>query len=412
MVRLGQFCSGRLPDHSLAGTISPGGIIGLPSTRKETFMLRTIHPSHLTASQRQRGIRALMVSTFFSWAGFFMVIPLMAVYYVDHLDWAAGAIGIVLAIRQFGQQALTTLFGLVCDRTGPKPLICVGMLTRAGGFAALGYAESFVPVLVAALVLALGGAMFEAPKSASLAALSTPETRQRLFSLMGVIGGVGTTIGTQLGAVLIRVDFALVCLAGAAAFVVIFVAVALLMPPIGVSLVPVGSSTGMRRALTDRVFVAFLIILSGYWFAWTQFGLTISLVAVDIADTESAVSWIYLVNAVVTIGLGYFLPRFLERWLTSLELLVAGSMVIGVGLLAVGMFNHVVGVLFAAAIFSIGAVMARPGQETVTANLADPSARGAYFGVAALSLAVGGGLGNLVGGLIYDIGKDGASHLP
>jgi MFS family permease len=57
-------------------------------------------------------------------------------------------------------------------------------------------------------------------------------------------------------------------------------------------------------------------------------------------------------------------------------------------------------------------VLARPGQETVTANLADPAARGTYFGVAALSLAVGGGLGNYLGGLIYDMGGDGGNQMP
>lgn len=375
-------------------------------------MPRTISPSDLSRSERQRGIQALMVSAFFSWAGFFMVIPLMAIHYVDNLGWAAGTIGLVLALRQFTQQTLTTFFGVVCDRTGPKPLICGGMLIRACGFLAMAYAETFVPVLVAALIVAFGGSMFEAPKSASLATLSTPATRQRLFSLMGVIGGVGTTVGTQLGAVLIRADFSLVCLAGAAAFFVIFVAVAILMPPIGVSIGLVGSAAGMRQVLNDRVFIAFLVILSGYWFAWTQFGLTISLAAADIAGTDSAVAWIYLVNAMVTVGLGYLLPRFLERWFTSLQLLIAGSLVIGMGLLAVGLAANITGVLVAAAIFSLGAVMARPGQETVTANLADPVARGTYFGVAALSLAVGGGLGNYLGGMIYDIGKTGTSQLP
>lgn len=376
-------------------------------------MLRTISPCDLSRSERQRGIQALMVSAFFSWAGFFMVIPLMAIHYVDHLGWAAGSIGIVLALRQFTQQTLTTFFGVVCDRIGPKPLICGGMLIRAGGFLAMARAETFVPVLLAALIVGLGGSMFEAPKAASLATLSTPATRQRLFSIMGVIGGVGTTLGTQLGALLIRADFALVCLAGAVAFFIIFVAVAILMPPIGVSIGPVvGSSAGMRRVRNDPVFIAFLVVLSGYWFAWTQFGLTISLAAADIAGTESAVAWIYLVNAMVTVGLGYLLPRFLERWFTSLQLLVAGSLVIGMGLLAVGLAGNIAGVLIAAAIFSLGAVMARPGQETVTANLADPAARGTYFGVAALSLAIGGGLGNYLGGMIYDVGQGGTSQLP
>ena len=63
------------------------------------------------------------------------------------------------------------------------------------------------------------------------------------------------------------------------------------------------------------------------------------------------------------------------------------------------------GILGAAAVFSLGAIMARPGQETVIANLADPGARGTYFGIGGLSLAVGGSLGFLFGGIAYDYGK-------
>jgi DHA1 family multidrug resistance protein-like MFS transporter len=41
----------------------------------------------------------------------------------------------------------------------------------------------------------------------------------------------------------------------------------------------------------------------------------------------------------------------------------------------------------------------------VTANLANPIALGSYFGVSSLALAIGGGMGNLSGGLLYDIGR-------
>lgn len=375
-------------------------------------MPHTIRPIDLTDTERSRAILALMISTFFTSAGFFMVIPLMAIHYVDHLGWAAGTIGVILALRQFTQQGLTTIFGVICDRIGPKPLISVGMLIRAIGFSAMAWAESFWPVLIAALIVALGGSMFEAPKSASLASLSTPENRQRLFSVNGVIGGIGITLGTQLGAILIRADFTIVCLAGAIAFLIIFISIVGVMPPIGVSMARAGSSAGMRHVFSDRVFITFLVILTGYWFAWTQFGLTITLAAADIAGSDSAVSWIYLVQASVTTGLGYLLPRWLERWLSPLQLLIAGSAIIAAGLVAVGLAGNVVAVLGAAAIFSLGAVLARPGQETVTANLANPRARGTYFGIAALSLAIGGGLGNFLGGVIYDLGGRTSPQLP
>jgi DHA1 family multidrug resistance protein-like MFS transporter len=372
-------------------------------------MSATIATSDLTLVQRRRGITALMISTFFSWAGFFLVIPLVAVHYVDDLGWAAGTVGIVLAVRQLTQQSLTTVFGVVSDRVGPKPLITVGMLIRVLGFVSMAWADSFVTVLGSLILAGIGGSMFESPKSAAFAALAAPEERQRLFSKVGVVSGIGTTVGTQLGALLIPYDFSIVCLVGAAAYVVIFVQMMILLPPIRVSTGSHSPAAGLGLVMRDTRFMVFLLILTGYFFCTTQFGLTITLAATRITGTDAAVSWIYAVNAVATIGLGYILPRILERWMSSLMLLISGTLILGGGLALVGFAGSTLTILIAAAVFSLGAILARPGQETVIANLADPVARGTYFGVSALSLAVGGSLGNYLGGVIYSQGSDGGN---
>ncbi|MCA9834552.1 MAG: MFS transporter [Thermomicrobiales bacterium] len=111
-------------------------------------MAKLLTIEELSDRERQRGLFVLMCSSFLSWGGFFMIIPLVAVHYVDHLGWAAGTIGIILAIRQFTQQGLTTIFGVLADRIGPKILISIGMFTRSIGFVAMGFAESFATVLV------------------------------------------------------------------------------------------------------------------------------------------------------------------------------------------------------------------------------------------------------------------------
>ncbi|MBA2556245.1 MAG: MFS transporter, partial [Chloroflexi bacterium] len=274
-------------------------------------MLSTIPLDTLTGAQRRRGIVALAVSTFFAWGGFFMIVPLIAVHYVDNLGWAAGTVGIVLAVRQFTQQGLTTLFGVLSDRVGPKILICTGMLVRAAGFAAMARAETFWPVLLAAALAATGGGMFESPKAAALAAFTTPANRQRVFAGIGVVSGVGVTLGTQLGAFLIRIDFAAVSYAASTAYVVICLVLLALLPNISISTGPTGSIAGMRLALSDRAFMRFLLILSGYWFVWTQFSISVALAATSITGTETAVAWMYAVNSIITVSAGYLLPRFM-----------------------------------------------------------------------------------------------------
>ncbi len=368
-------------------------------------MPKPIPLDQLSPQLRRRGIVSLSISTFFAWAGFFLIIPLIAVHYVDNVGWAAGLIGVVLAVRQFTQQILTTLFGVLSDQVGPKILICGGLLIRGAAFAALAQAETFWPVLGAVLLSSLGGAMAESPQAATLAAFSTPANRLRLFATIGVISGLGVTLGTQLGAFLIQIDFAAVCFASAGAFIIIFTFLLFLLPNVEISTGSTSSLDGIKLALADRTFMVYLLMLSGYWFVWVQFSISVALAATSITGTATAVAWLYAVNSIITVVLGYWLPRLLERWVSPLGLLIAGIGTIATGLGLIAFANGLPLLLCAAAVFAIGAVLARPGQETVTANLASPTIRGTYFGVAALSLALGGGLGNFLGGTFVDLGR-------
>jgi DHA1 family multidrug resistance protein-like MFS transporter len=149
------------------------------------------------------------------------VIPLLSVHYVAGLGWAAASIGLVLAVRQFVQQGFTAVGGVLADRWGPKGLITAGMLIRAVGFAAMAFADRYAWLMAASIVAALGGALFESPRAAAIAALTRPDERPRYFALAGTAGGLGITVGTQVGALLLRVDFAVVSLAAASCFALI-----------------------------------------------------------------------------------------------------------------------------------------------------------------------------------------------
>jgi DHA1 family multidrug resistance protein-like MFS transporter len=286
-------------------------------------------PAHsLSNRQRRRGVTALIVSNFLSWAGFFLLVPLIAVHYVEDLGWAAGLIGVMLAVRQFSQQGLAPIFGVVCDRTGPKPLICAGQLVRAVGFGSLAFVESTGGVLLAMILAGLGGAMFEAPKSSAMAALTSPEERQRRYALLGVTSGLGVTLGTQAGAVLIKQDFGTVALVAASVYVFLSAWIAIVLPRMHVSTGSLKAMEGLSRVWHDRPFVTLVGITIGYYFAANQFTLTFTLAAADVADSNSAVAWIYLVNTAISVGLGYFVPRWLERWLSPVDAVALGTIVI------------------------------------------------------------------------------------
>jgi DHA1 family multidrug resistance protein-like MFS transporter len=256
-----------------------------------------------------------------------------------------------------------------------------------------------------ALLAALGGALFESPRSAAIAALTDESNRGRFYSISGVVGALGTTIGPLLGALLLKVDFALVSLAAGGCFFFAFLVTLLFLPPVQVAAENHGLTHGIRLALHDRPFMVFNVLLMGYWFMWVQLSISVPLVARATTGTTDAVSWVYGLNAGMSLVLQYPLLRLAERWLRPLSILVVGMMLMAIGLGGIALAGDVLVLLLCVALLSAGMLLAQPSQQVVTAGLANPTSLGSYFGVNALALAIGGGLGNYSGGLFYGLAQ-------
>jgi DHA1 family multidrug resistance protein-like MFS transporter len=358
----------------------------------------------LRAAEKRRGLLVLLVSTFFAWGGFFMVIPMISVHYVDGLGWTAGAVGLVLAARQFFQQGLTPFSGVLADRFGAKPLIAIGMLIRTVGFVAMAFAGTFALLMLSVIVSAIGGALFESPRSAAVAALTDEQSRPDYFAKTGVVAGLGITAGTQLGALLLGVNFQLVSLIGAACYALILLMILLWLPAVQVA-EKGGTFHGLNLAFRDHPFLAYTGFMGGHWFMSAQLSITLPLVATAVAGNPSAVAWVYAVNSAIAVILGYPVPRLVERRIGARRALIVGVVVTAVGLALIGFSRDTVTLLLAVFVYSLGIVLARPTEQIVAAGLANPVALGSYFGVAALSVAFGGGLGSYAGGVLYDLGR-------
>lgn len=355
----------------------------------------------------------VFIDTFLMWGGFFMVIPLVSVHYVERLGWTAASIGLVLAVRQFTQQGMTPATGVLADRLGAKGLIVVGLGMRAAGFAMMAIADTYPLLMGSAVLAAVGGGLFESPKYAATAALTEPDNRGRVYSIIGVLGGLGVTAGTQIGALLLRADFAFVALGAGATFLFASVVTFLFLPNVQVSTERRGLTYGLGLALRDRPFMAFSVLLMGFWFLWVQFLISLPLAATSLSDSTSLVGWMYAINSGMTVVLGYPLLRLAERFLSPLAILALGIMLMALGYGSIALVASVPAFLSSVVLISGGVLLAFPSQQTVTANLANPTSLGSYFGVNALALAIGGAVGNFSGGLLYDVGaRRGLPALP
>lgn len=353
--------------------------------------------------QARRGLFTTMVLWFLMNAGFFLIIPLLSVHYVDELGWAAAFIGVVLAVRQFMQQGLTVFGGALADRFGAKGLILLGILIRSGSFVLMGYATTPSMLLLSGVLAALGGALFDAPSKAVVAALAPEDALSDLYAKIGILQNVARTVGPLIGALLIRLNFQVLGIAAAGFFLLAFIVGLIGLPAVQVSSDKQTVTAGLKIALHDRAFVLYTLLMMGFWFMWVQMSIAMPLEAKALTGDDSSVGVLFTVNAVIAIILQVPALKLAQRFLLPVPMLILGMVLMAFGLGTVVWVDTIFHLYLSVFFFSLGSVLVVPNAQTVAATMANPVARGAYFGVNSLALAIGGGIGQVAGGTMVDV---------
>lgn len=354
-------------------------------------------------SIQQRGLMTALSLWFFMQAGFFLLIPLLSIHFVDELGWAAAFIGLVLAVRQFTQQGLTVFGGALADRFGAKGLIMAGMFIRTISFVMMGFATTPALLMTSGILAALGGALFDSPTRAVVAALAPERILTAVYARVGILQNVARTVGPMLGALLISVEFHYVGLASAAFFFIAFIVTTIFLPNVAVSTEKGSIGQGLHLAFHDRTFVTYLALMMGFWFMWVQVSIALPLRAKELTDSNSSVGILLTVNAVAALLLQIPALKLAQRYLKPLPSLIVGIVFMAVSLGSVAFVGSIWHLYISISLFALGTVLVLPNQQTVVATMADPRARGAYMGVSSLSLALGGGVGQVLGGSMVDI---------
>ncbi len=378
------------------------------------------HPAHtctpLTHRQHATGTRVLLVNTFLMLFGFMAIITVTALHFTHDLLFTVTAVGGALALRQMIQQGLDMFGGFIAERIGYRTAIVLGCAIRGCAFVGLGLARDLPQLLIASFFIGLGGMFFDAAGSGALAALVPERDHSRIFALQATLMNIGAAIGPLVGiAIYARFGFLPVALLAGGVFFWIAVQTYFWLPE-GITRRinardnhPLTLPQLLRAIWQRHSYVRVVLLLMGFWAINAQITLTVPLAGAHVAG-KSGVALLLSLNAFLAIPLQYPLVRFLERHMTAIQLLAASTLLSGLGLtlifLAPAFAWQVVGIIIA----TFGGLAVTPIMASVTARIAPRGAFAAFFGFSALSIGIGGALGQLLGGRIYDIQR--AIHLP
>ncbi|PNO61026.1 multidrug transporter MdtH [Aeromonas caviae] len=315
--------------------------------------------------------------------GFFVVMPMISLRFVDQLGWAAGVVGLALGLRQLTQQGLGVFGGSLATSSGRAPHR-LRHAAAGAGFASLAYAQSGLELILSCIISGLGGCLFDPPRAALVIKFTRPRERGRYISLLMMLESAGAVVGALLGSWLLNFDFEYVCLLGAGLFVCAALCNLLILPPYKLSVRPTPIRDGLGQVLADKAFCRLVLILSGYYALWVQVMLIFPILVKQMAGSTTAVGWMYTLETAISLALLYPLARFGERHFKLENRLMAGVLLMTTGIGLVAFATTLPAVFLLLACFYLGIVIAEPARETLMTKLAQPGARGSYMGFSRL----------------------------
>ncbi|MCH8611841.1 MFS transporter [Arsenicicoccus dermatophilus] len=351
-------------------------------------------------------LRLLLLTQVAFNVGFYLVVPFLAAHLEHDLHLAGWLIGVVLGLRTFSQQGLFVLGGAIADQVGIKRSIVVGCAIRVVGFVLLGLASSLPGVIGGVLLVGLAAALFSPATESAIAAWAGDleraggPPRTEVLALETVCGQAGSVIGPVLGGVLLGVPFRTTCLVAAAIFVGILLAHVRHLPTGCRAGEPTRVGETLATLVRHRGFLAFAVLSSTALVSYAMLYLALPVELQRIGAPSSAITWFFVLAAVLTIALQVPVTRATGTWSIERRLVTGHALhalcFVPVALAAPwvpsgGMSAYAAPVLMVV-LLHLGSMLTGPVVRDVVARTAHERRLGAYLG----ALASLGGLAVLV----------------
>ncbi|MCX5302746.1 MFS transporter [Streptomyces sp. NBC_00160] len=385
----------------------------------------------------ERSVQLLMVNQFTINLGFYMLMPYLAQHLSGSLALAGWIVGLVLGVRNFSQQGMFLVGGMLADRFGYKPLIVAGCLLRTVGFAALGLVDSLPALLAASAATGLAGALFNPAVRAYLAA-DAGERRVEAFALFNVFYQAGILLGPLAGLVLTGVDFRITCLVAAGIFALLSVVQVRSLPARRADDTTVREDGGRqslktqwRGIMANRPFLLFSAAMIGSYVLTFQVYLALPLevrrLGGDGTFGTAAATTLFAVSALTTILFQTRVTAWCKARMEPGRALTWGLLAMGIAFVPLLLATAVpvpdggagrwllaaVPSTLAALLLAVGTMIAYPFEMDTIVRLSGGRLVATHYGLYNTICGVGITLGNLLIGAALDAARAaGMSALP
>lgn len=330
----------------------------------------------------------------------FMLSPFLALY-MSSKGFSAAEIGIVLTASVISQQGLTFIGGMMGDKFSYRKIMIIGLIIRIVGYITFLCSSTFILLIIASSFAGIGGALLTPSTKASIA--TEENLGGKAFALRNVAVNIGAALGPILGGLLYKTSFNVVFLTAAFTHLILLVFVALFVKKFQKA-----KSNNMlaefKNIIRDKNIIYLTIVSSIFWFVYSQLNLSIPLYAKSYLHMEALTSTLFTLNGLIVIIFQFNLISFFEKKFTSVSILVYGMLFLAASFTSIFVVPNMFGLYIFIILFTVGEILVGPSIDNVATYLAPSnSSVGGYLGFVSLGWAIGGSLGNLFGGYLFNL---------
>ncbi|WP_433461592.1 MFS transporter [Spirillospora sp. CA-128828] len=340
--------------------------------------------------------------------GFFSVMAHLVAHLRHDLGLLAGTVGLILGVRVGLQFALLLPVGTLTDMIGPRLTGALSCAVRAVGFGLLGVADGVGALLGAAVLVAVGGALYNPAVHTILAGVE-PARRSGGFAAYVTTQHLATVTGPPAGLVLLSFGPGFALIAGtAAALWAVAGVLFLLLPRRRTRPVQAGLRDvlrGVRAVLGDRAFLLFALMTAPTTLLANNIMTAVPLLGFG----SGAATLSFCLLAAVAAAVQPFVAarhRGERPWVLRLGLLCSAA---AFCVLAALDGTQSCPLMVAAVLNGVANGLVQPSIFQRAARHAPPERFGSYYGVLAFCAGMFAFAGDLVIGRLFDLGPAGAA---
>ena len=372
------------------------------------------------------------------WMGRF-VTSFLSIYLVSALHIDEGVVGAVVSMYGFGAIIGCLFGGTLSDRFGRQSMIVIGEIGAATSLLATSALTAPVPIGVALFVYGAFASLPSPAIAAYIADVVPVERQQRAYVLQSWAINFGYAIGPIIANQLVKVSYSLMFYVEAAVLIAVTALLVLFFREVrhlGIAVAdaakaetaePAGAACAVgesdsagssapapgdgvrpastslrdnwRRVLTDGPFLAFSLLMFGYYLVYFQSTSGLPIAMTNLGMGLGDYSVLLTINGGMLCLLQIPAMKLFARMGNS-RVLIAGMAVTVVGYAVQIVADSWAGFALAVVLWTLGELGTFPIATTTVAAMAPAAARGTYQGVYNMVWSVSIALAPLVGGWI------------